>query len=135
MPTPLINAKKCCVLIMWVTLFMNGVKAQKTEIFWDNYGVPHIFGNTATEMYYAYGWAQMHSHANLILSLYAQARGRAAEYYGKRFINLDKKILLFDLPQRARKIYSQQDKEYKDYLDAFVKGMNAYATTHSNEIE
>ena len=106
----------------------------QTEILWDNYGVPHIYGKTNQEMYYAFGWAQMNCHADLILKLYAQARGRAAEYFGKDYLESDKQILLFDLPGLARNSYLQQDKEYKSYLDAFVKGMNDYAKAHPDAI-
>src|SRR5216117_4288852 len=49
-----------------------------TEILWDHYGVPHIYAKTNQEMYYAFGWAQMNNHANLLLKIYGQARGRAA---------------------------------------------------------
>jgi acyl-homoserine-lactone acylase len=104
------------------------------EIMWDNWGVPHIYATTSQEMYYAFGWAQMNSHANLILQLYAQARGRAAEYFGKDYLESDRQILLFDLPGLARKSYLQQDKEYKSYLDSFVMGINDYADTHPEAI-
>ena len=51
-----------------------------TEILWDTYGVPHIFAQRAQDLFRAHGWAQMEAHADLILRLYGQARGRAAEY-------------------------------------------------------
>jgi acyl-homoserine-lactone acylase len=73
------------------------------EILWDHDGVPHIYGANEREMYYAFGWAQMHNHANLILQLYAQARGRAAEYFGEAYLPLDKKIRLFNVPEQALK--------------------------------
>lgn len=46
-------------------------------------GVPHIYGQTLPAMYYGSGYAQMENHANLLLRLYAQARGRAAAYWGQ----------------------------------------------------
>ncbi len=104
------------------------------EILWDNWGVPHIYAVSNPDMYYAFGWAQMNSHANLILQLYAQARGQAAEYFGKSYLESDKQILLFDLPGLARNSYLKQNKEYKSYLDAFVKGINDYALAHPDEI-
>ncbi len=104
------------------------------EILWDNYGVPHIYSTTNQEMYYAFGWAQMNCHADLILKLYAQARGRASEYFGKDYLESDRQILLFDLPGLARENYLKLDGEYKSYLDAFVKGMNDYAKTHADSI-
>jgi acyl-homoserine-lactone acylase len=33
----------------------------RTEIVWDNWGVPHIYAQNEAEMYYAFGWAQMQS--------------------------------------------------------------------------
>ncbi len=112
------------------------VQAQnaKTEILWDNFGVPHIYAKNTREMYYAFGWAQMNNHANLILKLYGQARGCAAEYWGKEFFDSDKQILLFKLPDQARISYQNQEKEYRTYLDAFVKGMNDFAVRHPEEI-
>jgi acyl-homoserine-lactone acylase len=125
-------------LILWLLLFsfFPGVQAKtiKTEILWDKYGVPHIYGKNNQEMYYAFGWAQMSSHADLILKLYAQARGRAAEYFGKEYLDSDKQIMLFDLPGHARNSYLNQDKEYKSYLDAFIQGMNDYAKAHPEAI-
>ncbi len=108
---------------------------KKTEIIWDSYGVPHIDARNEAEMYYAFGWAQMHNHANLILQLYGQARGRAAEYWGEEYLVSDKLIHLFSLPDSAQSHYNQQRGADKINLDAFVSGMNAYAKVHSASIE
>ena len=54
----------------------------RTEILWDHFGVPHIYADDLQAMYYSYGWAQMRNHADLILKLYGQSRGRASEYWG-----------------------------------------------------
>jgi len=63
-------------------MFSPAAVQQSTEILWDTYGVPHIFKDTSS-LSHAFGWAQMQSHGNLLLRLYGQARGRAAEYWGK----------------------------------------------------
>ena len=62
------------------TLFDNG----DLIIIRDDWGVPHIFATDMEEMHYAFGWAQMQNHGNLILRLYGQARGRSAEYWGSK---------------------------------------------------
>lgn len=84
MPKPALRTlgKLIFTFLFSIYLIAQG-QSSKSEILWDNYGVPHIYGNTTEEMYYGFGWSQMHSHANLILQLYGQARGRAAEYWGK----------------------------------------------------
>ncbi len=107
----------------------------KTEILWDRYGVPHIYAKNAKEMYYAFGWAQMNNHANLLLRVYGQARGRAAEYWGGEYLNSDKEVHLYDFPGKALKMYQKQTPEYKDYIDAFVKGINDYAKAHPEAID
>ena len=79
---------KTVVITMFLlsALYSSHAQTLKTEILWDNYGVPHIYAKSTAEMYYAFGWSQMHSHANLILQLYGQSRGRASEYWGKNHI-------------------------------------------------
>ncbi|HUF65223.1 MAG TPA: penicillin acylase family protein, partial [Gemmatimonadaceae bacterium] len=53
------------------------------EILWDSYGVPHIFASDRNALARALGWAQMRNHGDLLLRLYAQARGRGAELLGE----------------------------------------------------
>ncbi len=125
------------VLIFLLSLCLAGTRCQSsdTEILWDTFGVPHIFARTTEEMYLAFGEAQMQNHANLILKLYGQARGRAAEYWGEEFIESDRKIRLFNIPDKAAKVYQDQEQEFSSYLDAFVAGINHYADTHKEQIE
>lgn len=104
------------------------------EILWDTAGVPHVYGQTVEAMYYGFGYAQMANHANLLLRLYGQARGRAAEYWGPAYLDSDKVVTLFGVPQQARKHYTQQPAGYKPYLDSFVNGLNAYAKAHPEAI-
>lgn len=106
----------------------------QTEIIWDHYGVPHIYAESEEQMYYGFGWAQMQSHADLILRLYGQARGRAAEYWGEEFLGSDTKIHTFNLPERAKQAVVNQGTPYSDYLSAFVKGMNDFARENSETI-
>ncbi len=66
------------------------VPEKGTEILWDTYGIPHIFAPDHPSLFHAYGYAQMEGHSELLVRLYAQARGRAAEFYGERFVDSDR---------------------------------------------
>ena len=105
-----------------------------SEILWDNWGVPHIFATTAVEVGYAYGWAQTHNHANRLLRLYGLARGRAAEYWGERYLLSDHVMRTVGIPAAGREGYAAQTAEFRRYLDAFAAGVNAYAREHPDQI-
>ena len=85
-------------------------------------------------MYYAFGWAQMHNHANHILEMYATARGKASEYYGRKHFRMDQIIHLFSIPDNAAAQYERFTGEEKQILDAFVDGINDYAENHPEDI-
>jgi len=104
------------------------------EILWDTYGVPHIYANDTEELFRAFGWAQAQSHGDLILRLYGQARGRAAEYWGDDYLDSDRWVHTMGIPDRARAWYEAQTPQFQTYLDAFAAGVNAYAQTHEAAI-
>jgi acyl-homoserine-lactone acylase len=105
-----------------------------TEILWDTWGVPHIYAPTAREAFRAFRYAQMRSHGNLLLALYGQARGRAAEYWGPANLAEDRYIRTMGIPARAKAWYGQQDPAFRGLLDAFAAGINQYAREHPEAI-
>lgn len=112
----------------------SGQEPGHPEVLWDAYGVPHIYAASDDEMFYAYGWSQMTCHTDLILKLYAQARGRAAECMGSEYLDSDRRVLLFGLPSRSQRFYLEQAPGVKSCLDAFVRGINEYAAAHPEAI-
>jgi acyl-homoserine-lactone acylase len=108
--------------------------AAKSEILWDRYGVPHIFAADRESMFYAHGWAQAQAQGNLLLLLYGESRGRAAEYWGAPHLALDRWVQLNGVPERARKWYDAQDPTFRTYLDAFARGINDFARAHPDAI-
>ena len=117
-----------------LTTPVENARSDPTEIRWDTWGVPHIHSGDPESLFFAFGWAQMHGHADLILRLYGDARGRAAEYWGEAHLDSDRYVHTMDVPARARSWYALQTAEMKAYLDAFVAGMNAYADAHPDRI-
>jgi acyl-homoserine-lactone acylase len=108
---------------------------KSTEILWDNYGIPHIYGVDDRGAFKAFGWAQMHSHGNLLLRLYGQARGRAAEYWGEDYLESDQWVVTMGVPERAKTWYQEQNTTFRSYINAFAAGINAYAQEHPELID
>src|SRR5215216_2338863 len=100
------------------------------ELLWDTWGVPHIFADDTVNLFYAFGWAQMHAHGDLLLRLYGQARGRAAEYWGERYLESDRWLRTIGTPGQAAEWYAAQSPAFRTNLDAFAAGINAYARQH-----
>jgi acyl-homoserine-lactone acylase len=109
--------------------------SKSTEILWDSYGIPHVYGVDAPGAFKAFGWAQMQSHGDLILRLYGQARGRAAEYWGEDYLESDQWVVTMGVPERAKTWYQEQNFTFRAYLDAFATGINSYAQSHPELID
>lgn len=101
--------------------------AKGTEILWDTFGIPHIFAPDHPSLFHAYGYAQMEGHAELLVRLYAQARGRAAEFYGDSYLASDRWVRTTGIPEKARQWAAQQTPEFGALIRAFADGLNAWA--------
>ena len=99
----------------------------RAELLWDSWGVPHIFAEDMAAGLYAFGWAQAHSHGDLILRLYGQARGRAAEYWGPEYVDSDRWVLTNGVPARAEQWLAETSAHVRSYVEAFANGINVYA--------
>ena len=102
----------------------------RDEILWDTWGVPHVYGTTDEAVFRGQGWAQMQSHGDLILRLYGQARGRAAEYWGPEYLDSDRWVRSMGIPQRGSAWFAAQSPAFQRNLEAFAQGMNDYARAH-----
>ncbi len=105
------------------------------EILWDRYGVPHIYATGEADAFRGFGWAQAHSHGDVILRLYGLARGRGAEYWGEEHLADDRWTLSHGIPERAADWYRLQTPAFRADLDAFAAGINAYAEAHPDALD
>jgi acyl-homoserine-lactone acylase len=107
---------------------------QTTEVLWDHYDVPHIFSHDVPGVFYAMGWAQMKNHGDLLLRLYGQARGRAAEFWGSEYLASDQWVATMGIPERAREWLEDQSPLFRSYLDAFAAGVNDFGAANPHQI-
>ncbi len=134
-----------CLLggMLFATLLLNACQqsiqspakiADGPEILWDTWGVPHIVAKKDSDAFYAFGWAQMRSHADLLLKLYAVARGRGAEVFGESYLPADRSVRMLGIPNLAEQWYAEQDAVFRANLDAFAAGINDFARRHPDTI-
>jgi acyl-homoserine-lactone acylase len=108
--------------------------AKGTEILWDKWGIPHITAPDHPSLFYAYGYAQMEAHSELLLRLYAQARGRGAELYGERYLDADRWVRVNGIPAHAKEWAKGQSPEFGPLIVAFVAGLNGWAAEHQADL-
>ena len=104
------------------------------EILWDQYGIPHIYAQTADDLFYAYGWAQAHAHGDLLLRLYGRARGKGAEFWGEKYLDSDKWMWTNGVPARATQWAAEQVDPGRSMLESYLAGVNNYAAKHPENI-
>jgi acyl-homoserine-lactone acylase len=89
--------------------------------------VAHVYVKTTEYLFHFYGWAQAQRHGYLLLHLYGESRGRAAEYCGTSYIDNDEWVWTNCVPQRSQKWRDRQTPKFRSYMAAFAKGINDYA--------
>ncbi len=109
-------------------------ESDNPEILWDSWGVPHIYSANNEGLFYAFGWAQAHNHGDLILRLYGQARGRAAEYWGADYLESDQIVRTLNIPAQGQIGYDRLSAEFQAYISAFAAGINDYAAANPDLI-
>lgn len=117
------------------TIDKNAILPDSTQIIWDNWGVPHIYAQNNNELMYSFGWAQMQSHANTIITNFGRSRGKGAEYWGESFVENDMLVANLAFERLARMWYNFQTSEFKDYTNNFVQGMNDYVAAHPEAVK
>lgn len=106
-----------------------------TDIYWDKHDVPHIYSPDASGLFYGFGRAVMRNHADLVLKLYAEARGEASYHLGTSFRASDLLMLKLGVWERARQWSELQNPDFRLLLEQFVSGINDYATENPNTID
>lgn len=121
-------------LLLVVLVRAGAQDAPRAEILWDTWGVPHIFAQDNEALFHAFGYAQARNHGDLILRLYGEARGRAAEYWGAEYLGGDLQWRTVGLQRQAQATYDEMSAEWRGYIEAFAAGFNAYAAEYPDQI-
>jgi acyl-homoserine lactone acylase PvdQ len=126
--------------------------AEQVTIYRDEYGVPHILGETEEATFFGYGYAQAQDHLETMMMHYLDAQGRLAEVRG--FDALGEGYLHYSGPPESdeyrwdgdylqrllrtkKAVVENKDKitpETYKVLSGFARGVNAYIAEHRAEI-
>ena len=107
------------------TLQVAGISAP-VEIVRDNANVPHIFGETDEDVFFALGMAHAQDRLWQMTMLRRTAQGRLSELFGARTLPIDSLIRRLDLYPLSRTSVQALDGQTQAALEAYSDGVNAW---------
>lgn len=96
------------------------------EIVRNNADVPHIFGATETDVFYALGFAHAQDRLWQMTMLRRTAQGKLSEIFGARTVKIDELLRRLDLYTLAQASVAAQDQPTNLALEAYSAGVNAW---------
>jgi penicillin G amidase len=107
---------------------------QRAEVIRDSYGVPHIYAQTAHDLFYLQGYVTAQDRL-FQMELYRRAgAGRLAEVLGEGALDADKQFRTFGLSRvAARELALLRDDTQKN-LGAYADGVNKFLEGHGDSL-
>ena len=106
---------------------------ETVEVYYDDYGVPHIYAQNEEDAYFALGYVHAQDRLFQMEMLRRAAGGRLSEILGKDLIKVDKFFRTLGLNKFAEKhaeqFFSSSDQPYQKSALAYQKGVNQYLKT------
>jgi penicillin G amidase len=100
--------------------------AAPVEIVRDNADVPHIFGQSDEDVFFALGYTHAQDRLWQMTMLRRTVQGRLSELFGARTVKIDSLLRRFDLYNLAVSSVSAQDARTLEMLEAYSAGVNAW---------
>jgi penicillin G amidase len=102
------------------------------EIVRNNDNVPHIFGQTDEDVFFALGFAHAQDRLWQMTMLRRTVQGRLSEIFGAPTVKVDEMMRRFDLYGLAVQSVEVQDAETMAALEAYSAGVNAWIEEVNN---
>ena len=96
------------------------------EIVRNNANVPHIFGATEPDVFYALGFVHAQDRLWQMTMLRRTAQGKLSEIFGNRTVKIDELLRRLDIYTLSQESVSAQDDRTKAALEAYSAGVNAW---------
>jgi len=112
---------------------------EDVQVFYDKYGVPHIYANNPEDGYYALGYVHAQDRLFQMEMLRRAAAGRLSEILGSKLLKVDKffrTLGINEFAERQTEKFLQSDTlAYQKAVYAYQKGVNEFIRTGKTPIE
>ena len=107
------------------TVELQGLTAP-VEIYRDRYGVPHIYAQTAEDLFFAQGYVHAQDRYWQMEFWRRIGAGRLSEFFGGATLSSDIFLRTMGFARIAEQEYALADPETRRALEAYAAGVNAY---------
>lgn len=108
------------------------------EIRYDEFGIPHISGENASDSYFALGYVHAQDRLFQMDLLRRIGSGRLSEFFGEATLEVDRLFHTIGIPEYAQSSVQQleeMDPEMRLILERYLDGVNYFAETGPAPIE
>ena len=101
----------------------------------DTWGVPHIYGVKDEDVAFGFAFAHSEDDFKTIQDVILQTRGKLSSVYGRKMIGVDYMTNLLRVRENVENKYEDLiSDDVKGVLEAYVDGLNYYASLHQDEL-
>lgn len=112
---------------------------QKVDVYFDDYGVPHIYGQNEEDVFRTLGYVHAQERLFQMELIRRVSAGRLSELFGSQTMDVDKFFRMLGLAQHAewsaREFSKNQDKQYYTNAVAYLAGINQYLENGKTPVE
>jgi penicillin amidase len=101
---------------------------QQVTVHWDTHQIPFIEAATDDDLAVALGIVHAHLRLGQMELLRRLSQGRLSEVLGRLGLRTDRLVRTFDIGRATPQILSLMPAETRQWLEAFVRGINHYLT-------
>lgn len=109
------------------------------EVLYDNYGIPHIYGQNEEDVFQAFGYVHAQDRLFQMEVLRRLAKGQLAEIFGKDALPTDRFFRTLSLQHYAKKtidsLYQDKNTPFMRAALAYLRGVNNYVKNGKTPIE
>lgn len=107
---------------------------KNVEIVRDQWGVPHIFGDTDADVAYGVAFAHAEDDFATLQEVLAMTRGRAGAMLGADGAKVDFAAHLLDVRSTVDRDWAKLPADVRLLFDAYAAGINRFADNHPGEV-
>ena len=104
------------------------------NIYWDDYGVPHVFASNELDLYMALGYAHAQDRLWQLTLNQMYVEGRFAEFLGEDLIELDRFSRTIGFWRIAGELEKQAESRELQILQAYSNGINQFIEANKNRL-